>query len=42
MIHLTIYANMHGWLVKLAEGWRLCGLAPEPIRGWSVMMWRAG
>ena len=30
-----------GWLVFLAQGWRLCGLAPEPIRGWSVMMVRS-
>ena len=30
---LTIYALMHGpggWLVRLAEGWRLCGDAPWP------------
>ena len=42
---LTIYALMdgtdgHGWLVRLTEGWRLCGDAPEPIRGWSVLMYR--
>ena len=34
----TIYAPMDAWLVKLAQGWRLCGSAPEPIRGWSVLM----
>ena len=37
---LTIYALMDEWLVRLAEGWRLCGDAPEPIREWSVLMWR--
>ncbi len=40
---LTIYGLMHGpggWLVRLAEGWRLCGNAPEPIRSWSVLMFR--
>lgn len=36
----TIYALMDEWLQRLAEGWRLCGNAPEPIRGWSVLMWR--
>ncbi len=29
-----------GWLVRLTQGWRLCGLAPEPLRGWAVMMVR--
>ena len=29
-----------GWLMYLAQGWRLCGLTPEPILGWSVMMVR--
>ena len=37
---LTIYADLDAWLVRLAEGWRLCGDAPEPIRGWSVLMSR--
>ncbi len=37
---LTIYADMNAWLVKLAEGWRLCGTAPESERGWSIIMWR--
>ena len=27
---LTIYADIDAFLVRLAEGWRLCGLAPEP------------
>ena len=40
MNHLTIYADMDGWLLNLAHGWCLCGLAPAPIRTWSVMMWR--
>ena len=40
MNDLTIYADMDGWVVKLTQGWRLCGLAPESIRSWSVMMWR--
>lgn len=37
---LTIYAPLDAWLVRLPEGWRLYGLAPEPIRDWSVLMWR--
>ncbi len=37
---LTIYALMDEWLVRLAEGWRLCGTVPESERGWTVMMWR--
>ena len=32
MNHRTIYGDMDGWLVKLAQGWRLCGLAPESIQ----------
>ena len=39
---LTIYAPINGWLVKLAQGWRLCGLAPEPRVPFWVMMWRPG
>ena len=37
---LTIYAPMRGWLVKLAEGWRLVEfpLVPVSERGWTVMM----
>ena len=38
MTWLTIYAPFDSWLVRLAEGWRLCGMAPEPIHGWSVLM----
>lgn len=34
----TIYADMDGWLVKLAQGWRLCGLAPEPRVPFWVLM----
>ncbi len=37
---LTIYAPFDAWLVKLAEGWRLCGMAPVLERGWSVLMYR--
>ena len=37
---LTIYAPLDAWLVRLAEGWRLCGDTPEPIRGWSVLLWK--
>ena len=39
---LTIFAPGNGWLVKLAEGWRLAEfpLAPETERGWSILMWR--
>ncbi len=39
----TIYGLMHGpggWLVKLAEGWQLCGVAPEPIRSWAILMFK--
>ncbi len=39
-VQQTIYAPIDAWLVRLAEGWRLCGWAPEPIRGWSVLMFR--
>ncbi len=39
---LTIYAAYDGWLVKLAQGWRLVEfpLAPVLERGWSVLLWR--
>ena len=37
---LTVFAPANGWLVKLAEGWRLCGMAPVSERGWSILMWR--
>ena len=39
---LTIYADLDAWLVRLAEGWRLVEfpMAPEPVRGWSVLLWR--
>ena len=39
---LTIYAPLDSWLVRLVQGWRFCGFDPEPIRGWSVIMWRPG
>ncbi len=46
MTVLTIYAPLEalagGWLVKLLEGWRFCGCDPEPILGWTVLMWRPG
>lgn len=38
----TIYCPLNHWLIKLSEGWNLCGLAPQDERGYSVMMWRAG
>ena len=37
---LTIYADMNAWLIRLAEGWRLCGTVPESERGWTIIMWR--
>ena len=37
---LTIYAPANAWLVKLVEGWRLCGMVPELERGWTILMWR--
>jgi len=40
MSHLTIYADLDSWLVKLAQGWRLCGHAPAPRVPFWVMMWR--
>ncbi len=37
---LTVFAPANGWLVKLAEGWRLCGMAPVSERGWSILLWK--
>ncbi len=37
---LTIYAPFDAWLVKLAEGWRLSGMAPVFEHGWTVLLWR--
>ena len=36
----TIYAPFNSWLLKLSQGWRLCGLAPDPRVPFWVMMWR--
>ncbi len=38
---LTIYAPLDCWLVRLTEGWQLCGMAPRPRVPFWVLMWRA-
>ena len=37
---LTMYCSLDSWVFQLAQGWQLCGYAPEPRSPYWVMLWR--